>query len=53
MDGADDVTFLDVPTVGQAMEQCCKLCANREGCVAWDAYRDSPSSYLCQVRGGC
>ena len=50
MDGADDVTFLELGVVADAAERCCSLCAERAGCVAWDTYREGPSSYLCQVR---
>lgn len=52
MDGADDVAFLEVGVVGDAAEACCTMCAEREGCVAWDTYRESAGSYLCQVRAG-
>lgn len=49
MDGADDVAFLEVGAVGDAAEACCTMCSEREGCVAWDTYREGPGSYLCQV----
>lgn len=52
MDGADEVTFMELGLVADAAEKCCSLCAERAGCVAWDTYRQGPSSYLCQARSG-
>lgn len=49
MDGADDVAVLEVGRVEDAAESCCSMCAEREGCVGWDTYRESAGSYLCQV----
>lgn len=49
MDGADDVAVLEVGNVQDAAESCCSMCAEREGCVGWDTYRESAGSYLCQV----
>lgn len=54
MDGADDVTQIDVPNVAAAMETCCSLCSNREdeeigNCQAWDTFPAGDNAWLCQV----
>ena len=56
MDGADDVTQIDVPDVAAAMETCCSLCSSREdpdigNCQAWDAFPAGDNAGLCLVGG--
>lgn len=56
MDGADDVTQIDVPDVAAAMESCCSLCSSRDDpdighCQAWDAFPAGDNAWLCQVGG--